>query len=70
MSKSAPTSIARASNQVQRGRRVAITVDRTAQTRVRGGDGVEFSIGGEITVTDTTPDGLYTGDFVVTAEYQ
>jgi hypothetical protein len=35
-----------------------------------GNAGVEFSIGGEITLTDTTPDGLYTGQFAVTADYQ
>ena len=35
-----------------------------------GAAGVEFSIGGEITVANTTPDGLYTGVFAVTAEYQ
>jgi hypothetical protein len=35
-----------------------------------GTEGVEFAIGGEITVADTTPDGLYTGTFAVTADYQ
>ena len=28
-----------------------------------------FGVGGSITVTDTTPDGVYTGEFSVTAEY-
>ena len=28
-----------------------------------------FGVGGSITVTDTTPDGVYTGTFAVTAEY-
>jgi hypothetical protein len=32
--------------------------------------GVDFSIGGSITVTNTTPDGVYTGNFLVTADYQ
>jgi hypothetical protein len=35
-----------------------------------GPGGATFSIGGEITVADTTPSGLYTGEFEVTAEYQ
>lgn len=32
--------------------------------------GVTFSIGGSITLANTTPDGVYTGTFVVTADYQ
>ena len=32
--------------------------------------GVIFSIGGSITLSSTTPDGVYTGTFVVTADYQ
>jgi len=28
------------------------------------------TIGGEVTVADTTPDGVYTGQFAVTAQYQ
>lgn len=32
--------------------------------------GVDFSIGGSITVASTTPDGAYTGTFAVTADYQ
>ncbi|MFL6759806.1 DUF4402 domain-containing protein [Sphingomonas sp.] len=32
--------------------------------------GVDFSIGGSITLTSTTPEGLYTGNFAVTADYQ
>jgi len=35
-----------------------------------GSPGLDFGVGGSITVADTTTDGLYTGDFVVTAEYQ
>jgi hypothetical protein len=35
-----------------------------------GNSGVEFSLGGEITVADTTTDGVYTGTFDVTADYQ
>lgn len=32
--------------------------------------GVDFSIGGSITLASTTPDGVYTGNFLVTADYQ
>jgi hypothetical protein len=32
--------------------------------------GVDFSIGGSITLDSTTPDGVYTGVFAVTADYQ
>ena len=32
--------------------------------------GVDFSIGGSITLNSTTPDGVYTGTFAVTADYQ
>lgn len=32
--------------------------------------GVTFSIGGSISLSSTTPDGVYTGTFEVTADYQ
>ena len=32
--------------------------------------GVTFAIGGSITLAATTPDGIYTGTFLVTADYQ
>jgi Mat/Ecp fimbriae major subunit len=32
--------------------------------------GVDFGMGGQITLDSTTPDGLYTGTFNVTADYQ
>jgi hypothetical protein len=32
--------------------------------------GVDFAIGGSITLASTTPDGVYTGTFNVTADYQ
>ena len=32
--------------------------------------GVDFSIGGSITLASTTPDGVYSGNFAVTADYQ
>jgi Mat/Ecp fimbriae major subunit len=33
-------------------------------------NGVTFAIGGSITLASTTPDGVYTGTFQVTADYQ
>jgi hypothetical protein len=35
-----------------------------------GAPGDDFFVGGSITVADTTPDGVYTGTFAVTADYQ
>ena len=35
-----------------------------------GAPGDDFFVGGSITVTDGTPDGVYTGTFAVTADYQ
>lgn len=35
-----------------------------------GNNGTNFSIGGSIAVSSTTPDGVYTGTFNVTADYQ
>jgi hypothetical protein len=35
-----------------------------------GSPGTNFNVGGSITVADTTPDGVYTGTFAVTADYQ
>jgi hypothetical protein len=32
--------------------------------------GVTFAIGGSITLASSTPDGVYTGNFLVTADYQ
>lgn len=35
-----------------------------------GQPGVDFSVGGSISVSPTTPDGAYTGSMTVTADYQ
>ncbi len=35
-----------------------------------GAPGTNFNVGGSITVKNTTPDGIYTGTFAVTADYQ
>jgi len=34
-----------------------------------GNSGVDVAIGGEFDLTETTPDGVYTGNFAVTADY-
>ena len=34
-----------------------------------GAPGDDFNVGGSISVSDATPDGVYTGTFAVTAEY-
>ena len=38
--------------------------------RTRAIAGVDFDIGGSVALTEATPDGVYTGDFNVTADYQ
>ena len=35
-----------------------------------GAPGTDFNVGGSIQVANTTPDGVYTGTFAVTADYQ
>lgn len=35
-----------------------------------GGAGMDFNVGGSLAVKDTTVDGVYTGTFAVTADYQ
>lgn len=35
-----------------------------------GAPGTDFNVGGSIKVANTTPDGVYTGTFAVTADYQ
>jgi hypothetical protein len=35
-----------------------------------GNNGTNFSIGGSVTISSTTPDGVYSGQFNVTADYQ
>jgi hypothetical protein len=51
---------------------LTLTVDAPATVLLpnSGNAGVDFNIGGSVPLTDTTPDGLYTGDFAVTADYQ
>jgi len=48
---------------------LTLTPDFAATVTLVDAD-LEFGVGGSITVADTTTDGVYTGDFVVTADYQ
>ena len=54
------------------GDNLTLTVSAPASVTLTnsGAPGTDFDIGGSITVTDTTPDGVYTGLFNVTADYQ
>lgn len=42
----------------------------TVNLGATGNNGTNFSIGGSIAISSTTPDGVYTGTFNVTADYQ
>ncbi len=44
--------------------------DATVTLSSSGVPGDDFGVGGSITVTDATVDGVYTGTFAVTADYQ
>ena len=44
--------------------------DATVTLTSSGVPGDDFGVGGSITVTDATVDGVYTGTFAVTADYQ
>jgi Mat/Ecp fimbriae major subunit len=44
--------------------------DTSVQLPNSGNTGLDFGVGGSITVDNNTPDGDYTGTFAVTAEYQ
>jgi hypothetical protein len=49
-----------------------LTPDHTASVTLTnsGAPGIDFGVGGSVTVSNTTPDGDYTGTFALTAEYQ
>ena len=51
---------------------LTLTPDFTSTVNLTnlGAPGDDFNVGGSITVADTTPDGVYTGTFAVTADYQ
>ena len=54
------------------GNNLTLTPDFNASLTLAnsGAPGSNFNVGGSITVADTTPDGVYTGTFAVTADYQ
>ena len=51
---------------------LVLTVDAPATVTMpnSGTSGQNFGVGGSITVSSTTPDGVYEGEFDVTADYQ
>jgi len=51
---------------------LTLTPDHAATVTLTnsGAPGADFGVGGSITVDNSTPDGDYTGQFAVTAEYQ
>ena len=51
---------------------LTLVVDAPASVTMpnSGNTGVDFDIGGSVDLTEATPDGLYVGDFDVTADYQ
>ena len=51
---------------------LTLTPDFTSTVNLTnsGVPGTDFNVGGSITVADTTVDGVYTGTFAVTADYQ
>ncbi len=59
-------------NQASPAATLTLTPDGPASLQLTnsGNPGVNFSIGGSITVDSTTPDGDYVGTFNVTADYQ
>jgi hypothetical protein len=49
---------------------LTVAAPATVNLGATGNAGVDFTIGGSVDLTDTTPDGVYSGDFAVTADYQ
>jgi hypothetical protein len=54
------------------GNTITLTPDHNTTVTLTnsGAPGTNFNVGGSITVTDATVDGIYTGTFAVTADYQ
>lgn len=57
-------------NQTQASPDLTLNVDAPATVVLDGSGYVLFDIGGDISVSDTTPDGVYEGTFDVEADYQ
>jgi hypothetical protein len=49
---------------------MAVDAPATVSLGTSGNSGVQFDIGGSIQVSNTTPDGVYVGQFDVSVEYQ
>lgn len=57
-------------NQTQASPDLTLTVDAPATVALNSSGAASFGIGGSIQVSDTTVDGVYTGTFAVSADYQ
>ena len=57
-------------NQTQTSPDLVLTVDAPATATLDATGAVRFDIGGSIDVSDGTADGVYTGTFAVSADYQ
>jgi len=57
-------------NQTQASPNLSLAVNAPASALLDATGNVSFGIGGSISVSDTTADGVYQGTFAVTAEYQ
>lgn len=57
-------------NQTQASPDLSLTVDAPATVTLDGTGAASFNIGGSISVSDTTVDGVYVGTFDVSADYQ
>jgi hypothetical protein len=57
-------------NQTQVTPDLTLTVDAPATSTLDATGNAAFNVGGSIQVSDTTADGVYTGSFDVTADYQ
>jgi Mat/Ecp fimbriae major subunit len=72
--KSQPVTIAAGNVTMSDGAGHSLTLTPDFNTTVNltnsGAPGTDFNVGGSITVADTTADGVYTGTFAVTADYQ
>ncbi len=49
---------------------LAFTPNFTASRQLNGSGALTIGLGGHVTVASTTPEGVYTGDFLVSADYQ
>ena len=49
---------------------LTLTPDHAASVTLDVNGDATFGVGGSVSVDSTTPDGVYTGQFAVTADYQ